>query len=106
MSYLKLYKTICVALFITLLLFGCSMSTGQPFPVAKVKDIQIDVTTQNDIRTFFGEPWRTGIEDGYKTWTYGQYTLKDSRDLVIRFDGNGLVKSYSFSSSFPEDRSL
>ena len=45
----------------------------------------------------FGPPWRTGVEDGRPTWSYGTYKtgLGDtlSRDLVIRFDVDGTVAS-------------
>ncbi len=99
------FRTVFISLFI-LLLVGCSLKTGRPFPVGPVQDIKIGVTTRADIRQVFGEPWRTGIEDGARTWTYGQYTIKNSRDLLIRFDDKGFVKSYSFSSSFPEDKTF
>lgn len=89
-----------------LAVFGCAPSTGRPFPVQKVPEIQIGATTKETVRQMFGEPWRTGIEDGFKTWTYGQYSINNSRDLLIRFDDDGLVKSYSFSSSYPEDKNL
>jgi len=32
--------------------------------------------------------------------------MKMTRDLVIRFDDKNVVKSYSFSSSYPEDENL
>lgn len=85
---------------------GCMPSVGRPFPVKQVRQIEIGKTTRTDIRQMFGDPWRTGIEDGFKTWTYGEYTIKMTRDLIIRFDKDNVVKSYSFSSSFPEDEHL
>jgi hypothetical protein len=81
-------------------------SVGKPFPVNQVRQIEIGTTSKIDVRQMFGDPWRTGLEDGFKTWTYGEYSVNNSRDLVIRFDEKGLVKSYSFSSSFPEDENL
>jgi hypothetical protein len=81
-------------------------SVGRPFPVEQVRQIEIGATTKADIRQTFGDPWRTGIEDGFKTWTYGEYSVNNSRDLVIRFDEQDVVKSYSFSSSFPQDENL
>ena len=86
--------------------YGCMPSVGRPFPVEHVRQIEIDKTTKAEVRQMFGEPWRTGIEDGFRTYTYGEYNVKMSRDLVIRFDENDLVKSFSFSSSYPQDENL
>ena len=85
---------------------GCMPSAGRPFPVQQVRKIEINKTTQAEIRQMFGDPWRTGLEDGKRTWTYGEYSTSYSRDLVIRFDDRNVVKSYSFSSSLPEDEKL
>lgn len=89
---------------------GC-LNVGEPFPVDPVKKIEIGVTTRDDIRQMFGDPWRTGVEDGLRTWTYGRYHYSlfgaaATRDLVVRFDGSGVVGSYSFNSTHPEDASL
>lgn len=91
-------------------LAGC-MSVGQDFEVSAVRRIEIGQTTRNDVRRMLGDPWRTGVDDGQKTWTYGHYRYSlfgpsDSRDLVIRFDEQGIVRSYTFNSSYPEDRNL
>lgn len=86
--------------------FGCMPSVGRPFPVKQVRQIEIGATTKTEIRQMFGDPWRTGIENGFRTWTYGDYSLNKTRDLVIRFDEQNVVKSYSFSSSNPEDENL
>ena len=85
---------------------GCMPSVGRPFPVQQVRQIEIGVTTKAEIRKMFGDPWRTGVEDGCRTYTYGEYSVKMSRDLVVRFDDKDVVKSYSFSSSYPEDENL
>jgi hypothetical protein len=79
---------------------------GRPFPVQKVRQIELNKTTQAEIRQMFGDPWRTGLEDGKRTWTYGEYSTNITRDLVIRFDDQNRVKSYSFSSSVPGDENL
>lgn len=97
-----------LALLIALILpfSACAPLAGQPFAVENVSKIEIGTTSKLDVLDMFGAPWRTGLEDGFKTWTYGEYTMKNSRDLVIRFDINDKVKSYSFSSSYPEDKDL
>ncbi len=102
----RVNAVICLAILSILLISACSKATGRPFAVSRVQEIQIGATTKGQIKQMFGEPWRTGIEDGFRTWTYGQYSLQNSRDLVIRFDNKDLVKSFSFSSSYPEDRQL
>lgn len=91
-----------------LALLGC-LTVGETFPVAPVSRIAIGETTKQEIRQTFGTPWRTGLEDGQETWTYGHYRYAllgttRTRDLVLRFDERDVVVSYSFNSSFPEDR--
>jgi len=85
---------------------GCMPTVGEAFPFYKVRQIEVEKTTMAEIREMFGEPWRTGLENGERTWTYGEYGVKLSRDLVIRYDDQNVVKSYSFSSSEPEDANL
>ncbi len=88
---------------LVLLSSGCA-TVGQDFPVAGVSEIEIGKTTKDDIRSMFGVPWRTGIEDGQRTWTYGNYSYglfgeKNAKDLVIRFDDKDFVASYTFSTT-------
>ena len=82
---------------------GCA-TVGRDFPVSQVSDIRIGKTTQDDIRATFGSPWRVGIEDGRRTWTYGKYCYRlfgqaSTRDLVIRFDDRNVVVSYTFNTT-------
>lgn len=91
-----------------ILLAGCA-TVGREFPAAFVENITIGETDREDIERMFGEPWRTGIEDDSKTWTYAHYRYSifgpaRTRDLLIRFDEEGKVVSYSFNTSYPEDR--
>ena len=48
-----------------------------------------------------------GFDNGDPTWRwfYGQRdsTTEISKDLTVRFSADGIVKSYAFSSSFPDD---
>jgi hypothetical protein len=90
-----------------LLVAGC-LTVGREFPVEPVREIKIGETTRDDVRRIFGPPWRTGLEDGQRTWTYGHYRYAAlgttrTRDLVVRFDDSGRVASYTFNSSYPED---
>lgn len=91
------------AISLILTLTGCA-SIGHEFPSSQVSTIRIGETTQNDIYTTFGTPWRTGIENGMKTWTYGDYRYSlfsegSTEDLVIKFDRRGVVASYVFNTS-------
>ena len=93
-----------------LLLAGC-FSVGRSFEVAPVRRLEIGRTTRAEVRQMFGEPWRTGLEDGQPTWTYGHYRYSlfgdaKTRDLVVRFDSGGVVQSYTFNSTYAEDRGL
>jgi outer membrane protein assembly factor BamE (lipoprotein component of BamABCDE complex) len=90
-------------LIFSLLLIGCA-TVGKDFPVDRVSEIQIGKTTQQDIREKFGHPWRVGIEDGQNTWTYGKYRYKlfgdaSTQDLVIRFDNQNMVASFTFNTT-------
>jgi len=94
---------ICGILLSLVLLNGC-VSIGYDFSASEVPKIQIGKTTQKDILTSFGSPWRTGLEDGKITWTYGKYHYSlfsepSAKDLVIRFDNNGVVFSYTYNTT-------
>ncbi|EIC29570.1 MULTISPECIES: hypothetical protein [Methylomicrobium] len=91
------------AMLVFLSVSGCA-SIGHEFPAGQVSTIRIGQTTQNDIYTTFGAPWRTGIDNGMKTWTYGHYRYSlfsegETEDLVIKFDNRGVVASYVFNTT-------
>lgn len=82
---------------------GCA-SVGRDFPASRVVDIKIGQTSQQQIKQLFGEPWRIGLENGERTWTYGKYRYSlfgssETEDLLIRFDPQGIVRSYTFNST-------
>jgi hypothetical protein len=84
-------------------LAGCA-TIGHDFPVDRVSDITIGKTTQDEVHLIFGDPWRVGIEDGERTWTYGKYRYRlfgdaSTTDLVVRFNARGVVSSYSFNTT-------
>lgn len=92
-----------VLLFAASQLNGC-VTVGQEFAASRVPEIKIGQTTKHDIGEMFGTPWRTGMEDGRQTWTYGIYKYAlfgatDSQDLLVRYDNQGIVRSYTFSST-------
>jgi hypothetical protein len=103
---MNLLTTLLLVAALGLPVTGCMPSMGRPFPVQQVRKIELNKTAKSEVRQMFGEPWRTGLEDGKRTWTYGEYSTNYSRDLVIRFNDDNTVRSYSFSSSLPEDENL
>jgi hypothetical protein len=93
----------CLSLLSLVLLGGCA-TIGHDFAASDVPKIQIGKTTQNEIVSMFGSPWRTGMEDGRPTWTYGKYYYSlfseaRAQDLVIRFDNKGVVYSYTYNTT-------
>ena len=86
---------------------GC-VTVGRDFPVTGVAQLKLGTTTRSEVHDLFGDPWRVGVEDGQPTWTYALYRYSlfggaKTRDLLVRFDGRGVVRSYTFNSSDPED---
>jgi len=103
-------RVLGLALAAALLVAGC-LTVGREFPTDPIGQIQIGKTTRDDVHRMFGEPWRSGIEDGRRTWTYGHYRYKlfgttETRDLVVRFDPNGVVASYTYNEAPPSAGSL
>lgn len=103
-SYMRLKAVVMVsALMLMLLTSGCA-TVGKDFADTYVPDIKIGKTTQQEIRVMFGSPWRIGMEDSLRTWTYGNYKYslfneKKAKDLVIRFNDKNVVQSYTFSTT-------
>lgn len=100
-------KIFLLAVPLVLGLTGC-LTVGEEFNT-EVKWIEVGKTTRSDIDAKIGSPWRTGYDSGLYTYTYGFYRYSifrptRTRDLVVRFKPNGSVESYSFSSSFAEDK--
>ena len=97
---------ISLLFFSLLALVACAqVGPGKPFPAQNVYAIKKGVTTKDEVARLFGDPWRTGLENGQQTWTYGNYKYsllgqeKENTDLVIRFDDQGVVSSYSYSTT-------
>src|SRR5262249_6640644 len=101
--------TIVLVLAVSLAACG-ALSTGRDFPSVKPgMEIKNGATGKADLLKMFGEPTQVGIKDGDQTWTW--YYFKKSADkgpdlskqLEVTFNAQGVVKSYSFSSNFPDD---
>ncbi|HYB44612.1 MAG TPA: hypothetical protein VEL75_22750 [Candidatus Methylomirabilis sp.] len=90
------------------LLAGCvSMKFGRDFPSPEAQTIVIGKTDKAELERALGEPYQVGLDSGDQSWRwfYGQREpgVERSKDLSVRFNSDGTVKSYSFSSNFPED---
>jgi len=93
---------------LSLLVASCAgLKFGKDFPSPKGDSIKNGTTTKADLERMFGTPNQVGIKDGDQTWTwiYAQQGGKEdmAKQLDVTFGPQGVVKSYSFSSSFPED---
>lgn len=80
------------------------VGAGRDFPAGPVSGLEVGSTTRAEVRERFGEPWRTGFEDGQRTWTYGEYRYSLfgdplARDLVVKFDERGVVSSYTYNTT-------
>ncbi len=94
------------ALWLTLLLAGCG-STGKNFPVLHIGNIQNGVTTQSQILDWFGLPYIEGMRNGDPMWTFqfdSWSAVGDdkSKELVILFGQNNVVKAYRYASNLDE----
>jgi hypothetical protein len=81
---------------------------GHRFPPENVARVKIGQTTKAQLLGDFGLPYRRGIEDGDSTWTYVYYKFRlfgenlRTRDLYLRFDPDGRVKSYTYNSNLDD----
>jgi outer membrane protein assembly factor BamE (lipoprotein component of BamABCDE complex) len=85
---------------------GC-LNIGSNFPSKPVKKIEKGVTTKTEVQKMFGEPFRTGLDDGYESWTYvynkwSVFSATRSKDLYVVFNKDGTVRSYTFNSNLSD----
>jgi len=97
-----------VGLLALVVVTGCvSVKFGRDFPSPEEGWIVKGKTDRWGLVRMFGEPVQIGFDSGDPTWRwfYGQRdsTAEISKDLTVRFSPDGIVKSYAFSSSFPDD---
>jgi outer membrane protein assembly factor BamE (lipoprotein component of BamABCDE complex) len=96
-----------VATAVAALTLSCA-TIGHRFPPEKVAGIKNGETTKAQLLGDFGLPYRRGIEDGDSTWTYVYYKVRvfgenlRTRDLYLRFDPDGRVRSYTYNSNLDD----
>ena len=85
-------------------LASCYGTVGKNFDSSLLKNIQNNVTSQEEIVKKFGVPFKVGTENGQTIWSYqfdrwNAMRPAQSKDLVIRFDRNSIVKAYRYTTS-------
>jgi hypothetical protein len=92
-----------------ILVLSACVTAGQNFRSDDLSWIVVNKTSQAEIQRTLGEPFRVGVDAGSLTWTYGYYRYRlfgetRTKDLVIEFNREGKVSSYTFNTSFPEEK--
>ena len=88
-----------------LFVYGCG-STGKNFNESLYKNIVAGITTHKEIQAMFGAPFKKGVQNSSKVWTY-EYNAYNSlgnditKDIVIVFTPSGVVKSHQMMTSQP-----
>ena len=86
--------------------FGCG-TAGKNFDESLYKNIVAGTTTSKEIQFMFGPPFKKGIQNGFPVWTY-EYNFYNSlgdditKDMVIVFDRQGVVKSHQMMTNRPD----
>jgi hypothetical protein len=94
-----------IVLISLLFVYGCG-STGKNFNESLYKNIIAGTTTHKEIQAMFGPPFKKGVQNGSKVWTY-EYNAYNSlgkditKDMVIVFTPNGVVKSHQMMNNQP-----
>ena len=90
-----------------MMLQGCA-TVGEAFQFQGPTSIVIGKTTQSEVLSKYGKPFRVGYDNGAVKWTYGFYHYRlfgdsETKDLAVTFDKNKVVSSYEYSSSEPDE---
>jgi hypothetical protein len=100
-------RFIALVLTALVLVAGCSLKAGHTFPSPVPASIVIGTTDKAALERAFGPPYQVGVDSGDPTWRWFYAERRAgtelTKDLQVRFNANGTVKSYSFSSNFPDD---
>ena len=91
-----------------LLLTGC-VTLGRDFDATGLQWLKPGQTHKQEVLEKLGTPFRIGVDAGDPTWSYGYYHYaligdSDTKDLVIRWNPDGSVKSLTLNTTFPEEK--
>lgn len=97
---------ICTLIALSFVLVGC-VTRGKNFN-SNTSWLDSNKPNATQVETIMGPPFKVGSSNGTKTWTYGYYRHQlfgESliKELKLYWNQDSSLKSYSFSSSFPED---
>ena len=87
----------------SLLFIGCG-TTGKNFNESLYTNIVVGTTTHKEIQAMFGSPFKKGVQNGYKTWTY-EYNFYNAlgnnitKDIIVVFTKSGVVKSHQMMTN-------
>ena len=103
---INLFRIFITGIFLAIFLPGCG-SVGKNFDESLYTKIVKGTTTKKDIQAMFGYPFKKGIQNGYPVWTYeynhvNSFGTDTSKDMIIVFDKNGVVKSHQLMTNSPE----
>ncbi|NLO90483.1 MAG: outer membrane protein assembly factor BamE [Elusimicrobia bacterium] len=103
---MKMNKLALYALLAAALGTAACVTVGGKFNSPAANRLEPGKTTQEEALKTFGQPFRTGVDSGDAAWTYVDYHFsifgqQKATDLVLRFDQNGILKSYTYNSTEP-----
>ncbi len=92
-----------LAIILLLGLVACG-ATGRDYDTTHLADIQNNVTTKDQVKQWFGDPYQVGQSDNLLMWTYqfdgyNSMNKDESKELVLLFDDSGIVKAYRYASN-------
>lgn len=87
---------------------GCGTS-GKEFNADLFESLRNGHTTQREVESMFGRPFKKGFQNDKKVWVYeyNKYRMFGSdfsKDMVIIFDDSGVVENHQFMESSPASR--
>ena len=99
-------KISLAAMILAIFFSGCG-TAGKNFDESLYSNIVKGTTTHKEIQAMFGSPFKRGIQNGYRVWTY-EYNYVNSfgsdiiKDMIIVFEKNGVVKSLQLMTNTPD----
>ncbi len=98
-------------LVMSLTVFGCGTS-GKEFNSSLFESIENGNTTQPEVESMLGSPFKKGFQNGNEVWIYEHNKYKafrmfgedTSKDMVIIFDEDKVVKTHVFMTSQPDPK--
>ncbi len=94
-----------------LTVFGCGTS-GKEFNSSLFDSMENGRTTQHEVESMLGNPFKKGFQNGNEVWIYEHNKYKafrmfgedTSKDMVIIFDKDKVVKTHVFMTSQPDPK--